>query len=49
MEPNKPKIYKLKLTKLQQEILRLLFVKAGVSLNQKQIATTLEVTPPAVL
>lgn len=40
--------YKLKLTNLQQEILRLLFVKAGISLNQRQIAKSLKVTPPAV-
>jgi len=42
-------IYKLKLTNLQQEILRLLFVKAGISLNQRQIANFLEVSPPAVM
>ncbi len=42
-------IYKLKLTNLQQEILRLLFVKAGSSLNQRQIANFLEVTQPAVM
>ena len=42
-------IYELKLTILQQEILRLLFVKAGVSLNQRQISKILEVTPPAVM
>ena len=42
-------ICKLKLTCLQQEILRLLFVKAGKSLNQRQIARYLEVTPPAVI
>jgi len=42
-------IYKLKLTNLQQEILRLLFVKAGTSLNQRQIANFLEVSPPAVM
>lgn len=42
-------LYKLKLTNLQQEILRLLFVKAGVSLNQRQIANHLKVTPPAVM
>jgi len=41
-------IYKLKLTNLQQEILRLLFVKAGVSLNQRQIAKSLGVSQPAV-
>ena len=42
-------IYKLKLTNLQQEILRLLFVKAGMQLNQRQISRMLEVTPPAVM
>ena len=42
-------IYKLKLTNLQQEILRLLFVKAGVSLNQRQIANIIKVSPPAVM
>lgn len=42
-------IYKLKLTNLQQEILRLLFVKAGIALNQRQIANFLEVSPPAVM
>jgi len=42
-------IYKLKLTNLQQEILRLLFIKAGTSLNQRQIANLLEVSQPAVM
>lgn len=41
-------IYKLKLTILQQEILRLLFVKAGTSLNAHGIARALEVSQPAV-
>ena len=41
--------YKLKLTNLQQEILRLLFVKVGVSLNQRQIANLLKVSAPAVM
>jgi predicted nucleotidyltransferase len=41
---NKPK-----LTLLQQEILRLLFKRSGDSLNQRQIANALNVTPPAVL
>lgn len=41
--------YKLKLTILQQEILSLLFVKAGISLNQRQIANRLEVSPPAIM
>ena len=42
-------IYKLKLTNLQQKILRLLFIKVGISLNQRGIARVLEVTPPAVM
>jgi len=42
-------IYKLKLTILQQEILRLLFLKAGITLNQRQIANFLDVSPPAVM
>ncbi|HII14891.1 MAG TPA: MarR family transcriptional regulator [Nanoarchaeota archaeon] len=42
-------IYKLKLTNLQQEILRLLFIKAGTSLNQRGIARMLEVSQPAVM
>lgn len=41
--------YKLKLTNLQQGILKLLEVKAGTSLNQRQIANILEVSPPAVM
>ena len=42
-------IYKLKLTNLQQEILRVLFVKVGTSLNQRGIANLLEVSQPAVM
>jgi len=42
-------IYKLKLTNLQQDILRLLFMKAGMSINQRGIARILEVSPPAVM
>ena len=42
-------IYKLKLTILQQEILRLLFTKTGVSLNQRGIARFLEVSQTAVM
>ncbi len=42
-------VCKLKLTNLQQEILRLLYVKAGTSLNQRQIANFLEVSQPAVM
>ncbi len=41
--------YKLKLTNLQQEILRLLFIKAGISLNQRGIARLLGVSAPAVM
>jgi len=41
-------IYKVKLTGLQQGILRLLYVHAGASLNARNIAKLLEVTPPAV-
>lgn len=41
-------INKLKLTTLQQGILRLLFIKASASLNQRQIANLLGVSPPAV-
>ncbi len=41
--------YKLKLTLLQQDILRLLFVKSGITLNQRQIANYLKVTPPAII
>ena len=40
--------YKLKLTNLQQEILRLLFIKVGISLNARDIARALEVSQPAV-
>ena len=42
-------IYEPKLTILQQEILRLLFVKTGRTLNQRQIANLLKVSPPAVM
>jgi len=42
-------IYKQKLTILQQGILRLLFIKSGMSLNQRRIARMLEVSPPAVM
>jgi len=41
-------IYELKLTNLQQRILRLLFVKAGISLNALRIAKNLKVSQPAV-
>ena len=42
-------IYKLKLTILQQEIVRLLSIKTGKQLNQRQIANLLEVSQPAVM
>jgi len=41
-------IYKLKLTNLQQEILRLMFIKSGMQLNARRIAMILEVSQPAV-
>lgn len=41
-------IYKLKLTCLQQEILRLLFIKVGKTLNARAIAKSLNVSQPAV-
>ena len=40
---------KLKLTILQQEILRLLFIKTGTPLNQRRIAKILKVSQPAVI
>lgn len=42
-------IYELKLTVLQQRILRLLFIKAGTQVNQNQIAKILQVSQPAVM
>ena len=41
-------MYKLKLTLLQQDILRLLFIKIGENLNGRNIAHTLKVSQPAV-
>ena len=41
--------YKLKLTNLQQEVLRILFIKAGMLLNQRQIANISQVSPPAIM
>ncbi|MBU3905354.1 MAG: nucleotidyltransferase domain-containing protein [Nanoarchaeota archaeon] len=41
--------YKLKLTNLQQDILRLLFIKVGTVLNQRQISKELNVSQPAVM
>src|SRR3989344_258954 len=42
-------MYKQELTILQQKILRLLFIKSGMSLNQRGIARILEVSQPAVM
>lgn len=41
-------MYKLKFTKLQNEIFRLLCVKAGNTLNQREIARLLNVSPTAI-
>ncbi len=41
--------YKLKLTLLQQDILRLMMLKAGSLMNQRQIARNLNVSAPAIL
>lgn len=41
--------YKLGLTILQQEILRLLSIKSGMSFNQRGIARLLNVSAPAVM
>jgi predicted nucleotidyltransferase/biotin operon repressor len=41
-------IYKLKLTLLQQDILRLLYIRTGISLNARGIARSLEFSQPAV-
>ena len=41
-------MYKLKLTRLQNEIFRLLCIKAGEQLNQRKIAKFLRVSPTAV-
>ncbi len=41
--------YKLKLTNLQQKILRFLFIKTGKSFNQRQIANFLNVSSPAIM
>lgn len=40
---------KQKLTLLQEDILRLLFKKSGDSLNQRQMARAINVSPPGVL
>ena len=41
-------MYKLRLTILQQDILRLLFIKVGESLNARTMANILKVSQPAV-
>lgn len=41
-------IYKLKFTKLQNEIFRLLGIHAGETMNQRQIAQELNVSPTAI-
>jgi len=41
-------MYKQKFTKLQNEIFRLLCIKAGMSLNQRGIARMLKVSPTAI-
>jgi predicted nucleotidyltransferase len=43
------KMYKLRLTNLQEAILRLLFIKSGDELNQRQISKFLDVSQPAVM
>ena len=40
--------YKLKFTKLQNEIFRLLSIKTGEKMSQRQIAKLLEVSPTAI-
>ncbi len=42
-------MYKLQLTSLQEEIIRLLFRRAGKQLNQRQIPNSLQVTPLVVM
>ena len=42
-------ITKLKLTHLQQDILRLLYLKVGTVLNQRNISMLLNVSQPAVM
>lgn len=41
-------IYKLKFTKLQMEIFRLLCIEAGEKLNQREISKFLKVSPTAI-
>lgn len=42
-------IYLPKLTNLQQGIIRVLFIKSGISLNQRALANLLGVSAPAVI
>ena len=42
-------LYKLKFTVLQQEILRLLFIKAGQTFTARALAQQLDVSSPAIL
>lgn len=42
-------MYKLKFTILQQEILRFLFIKAGMSFNARGLARCLKVSQPAIM
>lgn len=41
-------MYKLNSTRLQQEILRFLFIKSGMSFNARVLAKSLEVSQPAI-
>ena len=41
-------IYKLKWTRLQNEIFRLLTIKVGAQINQREISKTLNVSPTAI-
>lgn len=41
-------MYKVKFTKLQQEILRFLFIKSGLSFNERGLARNLKVSPTAI-
>ncbi|MBN2880472.1 nucleotidyltransferase domain-containing protein [Candidatus Woesearchaeota archaeon] len=41
-------IYKLKLTQLQNEILKELYKKTGVAINQRQLSIKLNVSQPAI-
>lgn len=41
-------MYKLKWTRLQNEIFRILCIKTGISLNQREMARALKVSPTAI-